>query len=75
VLHWGDQDHAAPPETLARVREATRGMKNVEIVIYPGVKHGYTSPAAPAWSADAAAKSWRRTVEVLKGLRETAPVG
>jgi carboxymethylenebutenolidase len=76
VLHWGDLDHAAPPEALANVREATRGMKNVEIVVYPGVKHGYTSPAATqAWNAAAAAKSWLRAVEVLNGLREPAAAG
>lgn len=72
VLHWGDEDHAAPPEALARVRAATTGMPNVEIVIYPGVKHGYTARTSPAWNADAAAASWRRAIEVLKGLREQA---
>jgi carboxymethylenebutenolidase len=73
VLHWGDQDHAAPPEAVARVREATRGMRNVEIQIYPGVRHGYTAPASKeAWNADAAARSWRRAVEVVNGLRDAA---
>ena len=73
VLHWGDQDHAAPPEVLAKVRTATVGMRNVEIVIYPGVKHGYTAPASTqAWNADATAKSWRRAIEVVNGLRAVA---
>jgi carboxymethylenebutenolidase len=76
VLHWGDEDHAAPPEALAKVRAATRGMPNVEIVIYPGVKHGYTARASTqAWNPDAAASSWRRAVEVLAALREPAVAG
>ncbi|MGE0748833.1 MAG: dienelactone hydrolase family protein [Rhodospirillales bacterium] len=72
VLHWGDEDHAAPPEALARVRAATAGMPNAEVVVYPGVKHGYTARTSPAWNADAAAASWRRTVAVLKQLRDQA---
>ena len=73
VLHWGDQDHAAPPEALAKIRAATSGMRNVEIVLYPGVKHGYTAPASTqAWNADAAARSWRRAIEVVNGLRDAA---
>lgn len=73
VLHWGDADHAAPPAALAKVRAATKGMRNVEIVIYPGVKHGYTARASTqAWNPDAAAKSWRRALDVLKDLREPA---
>ncbi len=71
-LHWGDQDHAAPPEALAKIREATSGMSNVEIEIYPGVQHGYTAPSsAKAWHPEATAKSWRRAVEILNELRET----
>jgi hypothetical protein len=48
-------------------------MRNVEIQIYPGVRHGYTAPASKeAWNADAAARSWRRAVEVVNGLRDAA---
>jgi carboxymethylenebutenolidase len=76
VLYWGDQDHAAPPEALAKVRAATKGMRNVEIAIFPGVKHGYTARASTqAWNPDAAAKSWRRAIDVLKDMRELAAAG
>jgi carboxymethylenebutenolidase len=75
VLWWGDQDHAAPPEALAKVRAATKGMRNVDIRIFPGVKHGYTAPASTqAWNPEAAAKSWRRAIDVLKDLRAPATV-
>jgi carboxymethylenebutenolidase len=72
-LHWGDQDHACPPETLARIREATGGMADVDITIYPGVGHGYSAPSSvKAWDEKAAENSWRRAVEVLDGLRTPA---
>lgn len=72
-LHWGDQDHAAPPEALEKVRAAISGMDNAEVVIYPGALHGYTARASEkAWHEEASEKSWRRAVEILDGLRDMA---
>ncbi len=72
-LHWGDQDHACPPEALARIRAATEDMANVDITIYPGVQHGYSARASVnAFNEDAATRSWARAVEVVSGLRDTA---
>ena len=72
-LHWGDQDHACPPETLARIREATRDMADVDITIYPGVGHGYSAPSSEkSWNEEATEKSWRRAVEILDALRTPA---
>ena len=70
-LHWGDLDHAAPPEALARIRQAVAGMGNAEIVVYPGVKHGYSEPDDnPSYDADATAKSFARLMEIVEGLRD-----
>ncbi len=70
VLHWGDRDHAAPPEALARIRAATEGMAGVDITIYPGVQHGYSSASNPkSYDADATRNSLARAVEVINGLR------
>ncbi len=72
VLHWGDQDHALPPEALAKVRDATAGRADVDITIYPGVQHGYTSAANPKSYDEAATRnSLARAVEVIGGLRDT----
>ena len=38
---WGDQDHAAPAETLEAYRKVPAHMPNVEVHIFPGVLHGY----------------------------------
>jgi carboxymethylenebutenolidase len=45
---WGDQDHAAPPEVLEAYRAVPARMSNVEVHIFPGVKHGYMMPDAGA---------------------------
>ncbi len=71
VLHWGDEDHALPPEALAQVRAATEGRANVDVTIYPGIKHGYTSAVNPAtYDADATRNSLARAVAVIDGLRD-----
>ncbi len=75
VLHWGDQDHAAPPEALAQIRAATEGMADVDITIYPGVQHGYSAPSSTkAYDEDATRNSLRRAVEVINGLRDADAV-
>ena len=69
-LHWGDKDHAAPPEALDRIRAAIAGMENAELIIYPGVEHGYSGPAAgDAYDVPATEASMARTLEILEGLR------
>ena len=68
-LHWGDEDHAAPPETLARIRSATSTMKNVELIVYPGgIKHGYTAPSSQAWDEEATKRSWQSAAAILSDL-------
>ncbi len=72
VLHWGDEDHALPPEALAQVRAATEGRANVDVTIYPGVKHGYTSAVnAASYDADATRNSLARAVAVIDSLRDS----
>jgi carboxymethylenebutenolidase len=70
-LHWGDEDRVCPPDTLARIRAATEDMTNVEITIYPGVVHGYTSPSnAKSWNQAAAENSWASALAVLDSLHD-----
>jgi carboxymethylenebutenolidase len=69
-LHWGDEDTACPPDTLATIRAATDGMANVEITVYPGVPHGYTAPSnSKSWNEAAATNSWASAMAVLDTLR------
>lgn len=67
---WGDQDHAAPAEVLAAYRAVPARMANVEVHIFPGVKHGYMMPGAgDAFDARTRAFSIARALAILDGLR------
>jgi len=67
---WGDQDHAAPPEVLDAYRAVPARHPNVEVHVFPGVKHGYMMPmATEAYDAKTREFSISRTLAILDGLR------
>jgi carboxymethylenebutenolidase len=69
-FHWGDKDWVVPMTEIAQVQDAFTGVKDAEIVIYPGVEHSYMlQNRGAAYSADGARKSWARAMEVLAPLR------
>jgi len=45
-------------------------MSNLDVIIYPGIKHGYMMPSAPAWDQGSFDTSWARTLEILTGLQD-----
>ncbi len=67
-IHWGDQDFAAPPEVIEQFRGAAAAMDNVDMHIYPGVEHGYSSPGGEAHDAAATEHSWERARAILRDL-------
>jgi carboxymethylenebutenolidase len=67
---WGDQDHAAPPEVLEAYRAVPSRMSNVEVHIFPGIKHAYMMPdAGAAYDAKTREFSMARALAILDGLR------
>ena len=74
-LHWGDLDHAAPLHCLDAARELDSKMSNLDLIIYPGIKHGYMMPMAPAWDQPSFDTSWARTLEILTGLKDQPKQG
>ncbi len=67
---WGDRDHVAPAEVLDAYRAVPGRMGNVEVTIFPGVKHGYMMRGHPeAFDQAARDYSMRRAVEMLAALR------
>jgi len=67
---WGDQDHAAPPDTQKAYRGVPSRMKNVEVHIFPGVLHGYMMRGnAKAFDQKSYEISLARALAILKGLR------
>jgi carboxymethylenebutenolidase len=67
---WGDQDHAAPPEVLEAYRAVPARMSNVEVHIFPGIKHAYMMPdAGAAYDEKTRDFSMARALAILDGLR------
>jgi carboxymethylenebutenolidase len=67
---WGDEDNQAPPEVLEAFRAVPPRMSNVELHIFPGVKHAYMMPdAGPAFSRGTREFSMARALAILNGLR------
>ena len=67
---WGDQDHAAPAEVLDAYRTVPARMSNVEVHIFPGVKHGYMMPdAGAAFDQKTREFSLARALAILGTLR------
>jgi len=70
LIIWGDDDTQAPPEVLAMYRKAADAHRNVELHIFPGVKHGYMMPdAGAAYDAKTREFSFARTLALLGTLR------
>ena len=67
---WGDQDHQAPAPVLDAYRGVPARMKNVEVHIFPGVKHGYMMESNPkAFDKKSRDFSMERALAILDGLR------
>jgi carboxymethylenebutenolidase len=67
---WGDEDHRAPVEVLAAYRGIPSRMKNVEVHIFPGVRHGYMMRGNPkAFHPETRDFSMTRALAILDGLR------
>lgn len=66
---WGDQDHLAPAEVLDAYREIPSRMRNVEVHIVPGVRHGFMMPGSPNFDAAARRFSMTRALAILDLLK------
>ena len=67
---WGDQDIMAPPAVLEAYRAAAARQKNLDLHVFPGVKHSYMMPhSTDAFDARVRAFSLERAFGILAGLR------
>ena len=67
---WGDEDNQAPPEVLDAYRAVASRMSNVELHIFPGIKHAYMMPdAGAAYDAKTREFSMARALAILNDLR------
>jgi carboxymethylenebutenolidase len=66
---WGDEDNQAPPEVLEAFRAVPPRMSNVELHIFPGIKHAYMMPdSGAAFSAKTREFSMARALAILNDL-------
>src|SRR6476620_5008138 len=67
---WGDEDNQAPPEVLDAYRAVPPRMSNVELHIFPDIKHAYMMPdAGAAFSQTTREFSLARAPAIVDGLR------
>ena len=67
---WGDDDNQAPPEVLDAYRAAASRMSNVELHIFPGIRHAYMMPdAGAAYDRKTREFSIARALAILNDLR------
>ena len=71
---WGDQDDRAPPPVLDNYRDVASRMKNVEVYVFPGVRHGFMMPSSHE-AFDAATRDFamQRAFAILDELRSSMP--
>jgi len=48
-FHFGEQDKAVPMETVAPIRDAFAGRRDVEFHVYPEAGHGFFSRLLTSW--------------------------
>jgi carboxymethylenebutenolidase len=68
-LIWGDDDDRAPVEVLEAYRNLAASMENVEVHIFPRVRHGYMMRGSPSFDRATHDFSIKRTREMLEGLK------
>jgi len=71
-FHYGDKDNVAPMSEIEEIRKACARIANAEVHVYPGGGHGYMLTNRKDYLPDAAAASWRRTMELIAPLRSQA---
>jgi carboxymethylenebutenolidase len=69
-FHWGDNDGAAPLDTIDKVRGSFSTLDDAQVFVYEGgVAHGYMLPGhGDAYNEAAAEMSWERSFELLKSI-------
>lgn len=56
-MHFAGEDPSIPGADVDAIRAAFAGHADLRIEVYEGVKHGFTHPTSPAFSATAAARA------------------
>lgn len=65
---FAEQDHLAPPETIAALGQALSGRAHVtyRALLHPGTVHGYSLPDRDVFDKQASNRDWERIFAMLK---------
>jgi len=74
LIHFAEEDEYITDDEAAFM-EATMGLEelSVEVITYPGTKHGFCEPDGDTFDPDALDRAWERTVEFLKAALVDQP--
>lgn len=68
-MHFGDADPSIGPDARAAIAKAFEGRDDVEIVVHPGAKHGFSHPGNPVFDQaayDASVASLKAMVDRIR---------
>lgn len=68
-LHFGSDDAAVPMSEVEAIKAALKHNPRAEICVYPGAKHGFSSPSRPSYDPEAARLSSERAMKVLETMK------
>lgn len=66
VFHCAENDKFVPPEAVKAIRNATESRPGVEIWVYPGADHGFSSPKRANYDRASAAAAHSRTIALFR---------
>lgn len=73
--HFAAQDGAIPPDSVAAFeRRLAAAGRTAELIVYPGVGHGFANPTGQRYDAAAEAAAWTRTTAFLRQHLLAPPV-
>jgi carboxymethylenebutenolidase len=65
--YFGEKDTYIPPDQVERIKKALTDAKvRHEVIVYPGVGHGFFCDERPDYDAKSAEDAWRRTKAVFQ---------
>jgi carboxymethylenebutenolidase len=67
ALHFAEKDSYTPPAAIEQIRAGFKGKDDIEIYVYPGVDHGFNSPArTDRYDRPASMMAHTRTIALLR---------
>jgi carboxymethylenebutenolidase len=66
AMHFAELDKFAPPEAVARIKEAAKGNELITIYEYPGVDHAFARVGGDHWHKPSAMMAYSRSLALFR---------